>query len=353
MTGKTIPDLPAAASLTGSEPIEAVQGSTSVKTTTQAVANLAVALVPAILVESGVAKKVSLLTAGSSLGGTEEVPIVQGGATVRTTAQDIANLAPGQTPSVLVESGISKKTSAMSAAASLTGTETVPVVQSGANVKATTQAIANLAPSALPSLLVESGASAKISALSAAASLAGTETVAIVQSGATVKTTAQAIADLSAAAAPSILVESGSSEKISAMSSAGALAGTETLAIVQSGATVKVTAQNIANLYVQSQPVTQKSGTTYTFALVDTFTYIQFTNASSVTATIPTNASVAFVIGSNINFEQNDAGVVTIAAAGGVTIHSNGSVFDTNGQYAVGSITKVATNTWTLSGNLV
>lgn len=39
--------------------------------------------------------KISQLTAGSALTGTEEIPVVQSGSTVRTTAQDIANLASG------------------------------------------------------------------------------------------------------------------------------------------------------------------------------------------------------------------------------------------------------------------
>ena len=39
--------------------------------------------------------KISQLTAGSALTGAEEIPVVQGSSTVRTTAQDIANLAGG------------------------------------------------------------------------------------------------------------------------------------------------------------------------------------------------------------------------------------------------------------------
>jgi len=40
-------------------------------------------------------KKISQLTAASALTGTEELPIVQSGQTVKTTAQDIADLAGG------------------------------------------------------------------------------------------------------------------------------------------------------------------------------------------------------------------------------------------------------------------
>lgn len=43
-------------------------------------------------------QKISELTAAGALAGTEAVPVVQGGVSVRTTVQDIANLAPGGTP---------------------------------------------------------------------------------------------------------------------------------------------------------------------------------------------------------------------------------------------------------------
>lgn len=43
------------------------------------------------------AKKISELAAGTALAGTELVPVVQGGATVQATVQDIANLAPAPT----------------------------------------------------------------------------------------------------------------------------------------------------------------------------------------------------------------------------------------------------------------
>jgi hypothetical protein len=41
--------------------------------------------------------KISQLTAGSALTGAEEIPVVQGSSTVKTTAQDIADLAGGVT----------------------------------------------------------------------------------------------------------------------------------------------------------------------------------------------------------------------------------------------------------------
>jgi len=69
--------------------------------------------------------------------------------------------------------------------------------------------------------------------------------------------------------------------------------------------------------------ITQQSGTTYTFVLADAMTEIEFTSASAVALTIPTNASVAFPIGTVINYRQQAAGRVTVAGAGGVTVHSS------------------------------
>lgn len=239
--------------------------------------------------------------------------------------------------------------SGLPGASSLTGSEIVPVVQGVVTKKTTAQEIANLAPGATASILVESGASAKISVMSAAGSLAGTESIPAVQSGGNVKATAQAIANLAPAA---ILVESGAAAKTSALSAGSALAGTEAIAIVQSGATVKTTAQAIANLADTGLAVTTQSGSSYTAVIGDANSWINFTNGSANGFVVPTNASVPFIIGTTIIGRQAGGGVVTVSGAGGVTLQSAGSLVNTNGQYATFSVTKMATNTWALSGNL-
>jgi hypothetical protein len=67
-----------------------------------------------------------------------------------------------------------------------------------------------------------------------------------------------------------------------------------------------------------------QTGTTYTFQLSDSYNrMVTLDNASAITATVPTNASVAFEIGAVINFMQKGAGQVTIAPAGGVTLRAN------------------------------
>ena len=47
-------------------------------------------------------KKISQLTEASTLDGTELIPVVQSGSTVKTTAQDIANLASGLSPTISI-----------------------------------------------------------------------------------------------------------------------------------------------------------------------------------------------------------------------------------------------------------
>jgi hypothetical protein len=98
--------------------------------------------------------------------------------------------------------------------------------------------------------------------------------------------------------------------------------------------------------------VSTQTGTTYTAALTDANDYIRFSNASSITFTIPPNSSVAFPIGTVIEVEQAGAGALSVAAGSGVTINSRGSDLTLAGQYSVAALKKVATDTWTLTGDL-
>lgn len=98
--------------------------------------------------------------------------------------------------------------------------------------------------------------------------------------------------------------------------------------------------------------ISPQTDTSYTFVLTDGgATYTRFTNGSSVAATVPTNASVPFPIGSQITFEQGGAGQVTVAGDMGVTVNGTPTL-KTSAQYAVAVLIKVDTNSWTLTGNL-
>lgn len=99
-------------------------------------------------------------------------------------------------------------------------------------------------------------------------------------------------------------------------------------------------------------PATTQSGTTYTLALGDAGTVVEFTSASSVTLTVPTNASVAFATGTVIELLQYGAGVVTVSPAGGVTIRSPGGLLAARVQYSSLSLRKRGTNEWVLAGDL-
>jgi len=94
------------------------------------------------------------------------------------------------------------------------------------------------------------------------------------------------------------------------------------------------------------------SGTSDTFVLADANNVVEYTNAGAVTATIPTNASVAFPIGTFIEMHQAGAGAVTPTAAGGVTLDVRSGFSVSAGQYAIMGIRKVATDTWRLTGDL-
>jgi len=94
-----------------------------------------------------------------------------------------------------------------------------------------------------------------------------------------------------------------------------------------------------------------QTGTAYTLAIGDRGQPVTMDNASANTVTIPTNASVAFDVGSVVTVIQIGAGLTTVEGDTGVTVNgtSGGSV-DTQGQYSALSLVKVATDTWIALG---
>lgn len=104
--------------------------------------------------------------------------------------------------------------------------------------------------------------------------------------------------------------------------------------------------------------INAQSGTTYTFVLADGSAaggnpLVTASNASAQTYTVPTNASVAFPVGTQIDLMQQGAGKVTVAAAGGATINSKSANLSISAQYVAVSLVKTATDTWTLLGDLI
>ncbi len=76
------------------------------------------------------------------------------------------------------------------------------------------------------------------------------------------------------------------------------------------------------------------------------------TGATAQNLVVPSNANVAFPIGSQVMVAQTGAGQVTFSAATGVSILSYLSQTKTIGQYAAASLVKKASDTWILAGNL-
>ena len=98
--------------------------------------------------------------------------------------------------------------------------------------------------------------------------------------------------------------------------------------------------------------INAQTWTTYTLVLTDQSKLVTLTNAAAVTLTIPTNSSVAFPTGTQIDLSQDGVGSITVAGAG-VTIYSLDSNKTSNGRYVGLTLIKIATNTWNLYGNLV
>lgn len=119
---------------------------------------------------------------------------------------------------------------------------------------------------------------------------------------------------------------------------------------IRIGTSQQTSAYIIAPLYAQRPIVTQTGSNT--FALTDGNTWQKCTSAGAMTLTVPTNASVAFPVGTEIDVYQQGAGQVSIAAAGGVTINSAFGNLKIAAQYTGASLKKTATNTWELVGNL-
>ena len=102
---------------------------------------------------------------------------------------------------------------------------------------------------------------------------------------------------------------------------------------------------------VSQVSINAQTGTTYTTVLADQSKLVTLTNASAITLTIPANSSVAYPVGTKIDFAQLGAGQVTFAGAGGVTVNSTPTL-KLRDQYSGASCIKTATDTWLLVGDL-
>jgi hypothetical protein len=96
----------------------------------------------------------------------------------------------------------------------------------------------------------------------------------------------------------------------------------------------------------------------YTTVLADAAAIITASSGSAFTVSIPTNASVAYPVGSSITIIQTGVGQVTIAAvtSGTTTLNSTGATSATpklRAQNSSATCIKVATDTWQVVGDIV
>jgi hypothetical protein len=105
-----------------------------------------------------------------------------------------------------------------------------------------------------------------------------------------------------------------------------------------------------------STGINTQTGTTYTTVLADNGKLITQSNASAITTTIAAFGSVAYPVGSQINFVQLGAGQVTIQGAGGVTVVSTGATASTpklRAQYSTATAICLASDSWLVVGDIV
>lgn len=102
----------------------------------------------------------------------------------------------------------------------------------------------------------------------------------------------------------------------------------------------------------QSLGVRTSTATSITPGLSDANGLLIASAATAITVLIPTNATVAFPIGTQIMFEQGSTGQVRFSGATGVTLNSYGNAYNLVGQYATAFVTLTSSNRWVLDGNL-
>jgi hypothetical protein len=107
------------------------------------------------------------------------------------------------------------------------------------------------------------------------------------------------------------------------------------------------------NKYVASIPTltNAQSGTTYTLVLGDAGKIVEVGNSSSITVTIPTNAGVAYPVGTQITLLQTGLGQITVSGPSGGTLNATPGT-KLRAQWSSATLLKRATDTWVLIGDL-
>jgi hypothetical protein len=97
--------------------------------------------------------------------------------------------------------------------------------------------------------------------------------------------------------------------------------------------------------------IVQKTDSYTLSALTERDNFIEVNKATATTITIPTNATVAYPVGTSIDILQVGAGQVTIAGAAGVTVNATPGL-KLRTQWSSATLFKRATDTWVVMGDL-
>ena len=97
--------------------------------------------------------------------------------------------------------------------------------------------------------------------------------------------------------------------------------------------------------------ISQKTDSYTLSSISEKDTLIEMGKATAQTVTIPTNASVAFPVGTSLDILQTGAGQVTIAGAAGVTVNGTPGL-KLRTQWSSATLFKRATDTWVVMGDL-
>ena len=143
--------------------------------------------------------------------------------------------------------------------------------------------------------------------------------------------------------------------KISGTAITAADTGTVTSTMIADGTIVNADISTTAaiDLGKLADATIDEKSTSYTLALTDKNKFIKMSVTSTAnTVTVPTNASVAFPIGSQIHIIQYGSGKTqVIPVSGTVTLYATPGAY-LRAQYSAATLLKCDTNIWMLMGDL-
>ena len=107
----------------------------------------------------------------------------------------------------------------------------------------------------------------------------------------------------------------------------------------------------LAGKVPSATPISQKTASYTLSSINEKDSMIEMNSASATTVTVPTDAAVAFPIGTSLDVLRVGAGAVDVAGSGGVTVNATPGL-KLRAQWSSATLIKRAANTWVLVGDL-